>query len=134
MSISHPLHAFGVPLAFLFLGILANLSGRRDGSKEPIRNYFAVGTTGFLMSLGTTITDASRLIDTPEKLAPLLLWIIIFFLLVMVSINHDRYLSWKVCSDGKTLSDLKRPFIGIIIPNIVSIIAFVVYSNAINGS
>ncbi len=116
-------HIFGVPIIFVIIGALANRLGRRDGDTSPLKNLWAVGTIVFLMSLGSVAADIRSAPAT--DLLSYLGWIIVFIVLVLVSVDHDRYGSW-VRTNGEP-TDEKHTFWGIILPNLLSVSIFAVY-------
>ena len=117
-------HALGVPILLVLVGVLANRLGRRDGDTSQMRNLWAVGTTVFLMSLGSVAADIRNAPST--DLSKYLGWISIFIVLLFVSLDQDRYRSWQRDSHGNP-TDIKHMFWGILLPDIISIISFAIY-------
>jgi hypothetical protein len=113
-----------VPILFVLVGVLANRLGRRDSDISPMRNFWAVGTTVFLMSLGSVAADTRN--ASSADLNKYLGWIIIFIVLLFISLDQDRYRSWDRDDNGKP-TDIKNMFWGILLPDIVSVISFAIY-------
>jgi len=84
------------------------------------------------MSLGTAISDIAKL-ESDKDGSNILAWIIIFFVLVMVSLNVDRYRSWEI-DDSGTRTNTKRMWVGVIIPNVCSLLVYMAYSLAVTGN
>lgn len=115
---------FVIPLVFVAIGVFANRLGRQDGDSTPRINYFAVGTTVFIMSLATILAEVK--ITSLGALEGNFGWISIYLLCVFVSIDIDRYSSWKRCSAGLPTNE-KHLWRGIVLPNALGIAAFCLY-------
>ncbi|ELM0341309.1 hypothetical protein Q3051_004373, partial [Vibrio vulnificus] len=105
---------FVIPLAFVAVGVFANRLGRQDGDSTPKKNYYAVGTTVFVMSLATILAEVK--ITSSGSIEGSFGWISIYLLCVLVSIDIDRYSSWKRCPQGLPTNE-KHVWRGIVLPN-----------------
>ncbi len=60
------------------------------------------------------------------KLNELISWLVGVLFLVFVSVEHERFRSWKTDDSG---IPVRRPVIGVLIPALVSIVVFVAYQS-----
>jgi hypothetical protein len=81
-----------VPLMLMMVGVFAKRLGRRDGDNSPRSNDWAVGTTILLMLLGTVLGD---LRTAQGRTSELLAWLIGVLFTAFLSLDHDRFRSWK---------------------------------------
>jgi hypothetical protein len=118
------------PLIFLVMGVFANKLGRKDGDDSPRRNDWAVSTTVLLMTFGKVTADLLTRATASESqgrgVGGTVVWMLGIIAAVFISMEHDRYRSWVKDSDGK-LGKEKRVVVGILVPDIVSIIIFGAY-------
>lgn len=112
------------PLAFVVVGVYANRLGRKDGDDTPKSNYFAVGTSVFIMSLATILADIH--VNESGALEGNFGWVAIYLLCIFVSIDIDRYSSWVRCEQGLP-TEKKHLWRGILLPNLVGVCAFCAY-------
>jgi hypothetical protein len=112
------------PLIFVAVGVYANRLGCKDGDSTPRMNYYAVGTSVFIMSLATILADVH--VNTDGALEGNFGWVVIYLLCIFVSIDVDRYSSWVRCEDGFP-TEKKHLFRGVIIPNGLGVFAFCLY-------
>jgi len=117
-------HIFFVPLLFVLAGALANRLGRRDGDDTPMRNVWAVGTTVLLMTIGTVIADVKN--AAQGSVVNFVGWFIVVFVLMLVSVDNDRYRSWSRDNEKKPTKE-KDLVWGIWLPASVSYGTFVAY-------
>lgn len=115
----------GIPIVLMLVGVFAKRLGRPDGDDSPRINDWAVGTTILLMILGASLVDLKN-IGNPSDVSPHLGWVIGILLTVFISIDHDRFRSWIRGNDGLPLKR-KRLFVGVIIPDILSLVIFGFY-------
>ena len=114
----------GIPLSFVAVGAYATRLGRIDGDNTPTVNHFAVGTTVLIMSLATILSDIT--INSAGKLEGNFIWATLYLLFIFVSIDIDRFSSWK--RDDKGMPTNQKHLVrGIIIPNSFGVIAFCIY-------
>jgi hypothetical protein len=113
-------HVAVVPLGLLLVGVFAKRLGRRDGDDSPRRNDWAVGTTVLLMLLGTVLGDIRT--SQGGQISESVTWLIGVLFTAFLSIDHDRFRSWKRDHPGNPLRD-KRMFIGVItaVPTLLAI-------------
>jgi len=114
-----------LPFLFSIIGVFARRLGRHEHDKTPSRNDWAVATTVILMALGVMATDVRSLTD-PNQLVSVFLWLLGALCLLFLSVDHDRFRSWERDKEGKP-NGHKRIFIGIVVPDLISIAAFVSY-------
>lgn len=113
-----------VPLLLLLVGVFARRLGRRDGDKSPRGNDWAVGTTLLLMVLGTILGD----IRAPNASVTVsLMWLIGVLCTAFLSLDHDRYRSWKRDAATGVPTEEKRIWVGIIFPDILCLCVFGFY-------
>ena len=113
-----------VPLAFLLINVFVRRLGRRDGDKSPRRNDWAVATSVLMMVIATIVRDIQNTqIDPSGGLT----WIVVLLASVFVSTDHDRHRSWIHNPTTGTVTEHKRLWVGIVLPDIVSIVVFVGY-------
>jgi hypothetical protein len=121
-----------LPLSFAAVGVLAKKLGRRDGDDSPHINDWAIGTSVVLMTFGKIMAD---LIDSRGNPVPPTLvgisseihWELLGIILVIfIFLNHDRFTSWVKNAEGKP-DKWKRRFVGVIFPDLVSILIFACY-------
>ena len=115
----------GLPLIFLLIGVYARRLGRRDGDDTPRRNDWAVATSILLMTFGTVASDL-RNAKTGEEVAALLGWLIGLLIMLFISMDYDRHLAWERDESGLPKQG-KRLFVGILIPDSVSLLIFAIY-------
>lgn len=94
--------------------------GRRDGDDSPGRNDLAVSTVVLLMSVGGVLKDLGngRHINY--------YWLVGGFVALLISIDHDRKYSWILDGEGKP-SEKKAIFLGIVVPDVLALLAFFLY-------
>ena len=90
--------AIAIPIAFLFIGVYAKRLGRRDGDDSPRINDWAVSTSILLMTLGTVAADLKN-VKAAGDVIVLLLWVIGLLVCLFLSLDYDRYRSWKLDGD-----------------------------------
>lgn len=112
------------PLIFVGVGVYANRLGCKDGDDTPKINYFAVGTSVFIMSLATILADVH--LNTDGKIEGNFGWIAIYMLFIFISIDVDRYSSWERCEQGLP-TNKKHWFRGVIVPDVLGVSAFVLH-------
>jgi len=112
------------PLIFVTVGIYANRLGRKDGDDTPKINYFAVGTSVFIMSLATILADIH--VNEEGGVEGSFGWIVIYLLCIFVSIDLDRYSSWGRCDQGLP-TNKKHLWRGVVFPNALGVFAFCLY-------
>ena len=112
------------PIVFVIVGVLANRLGRKDGDNTPLVNYFAAGTTVLMMSLATIFGDVH--INSSGSVDGHFGWMLLFLLLIFISIDIDRYSSWERDCNGYP-TNRKNLFKGVLLPNFVGILAFIIY-------
>jgi len=78
-----------------------------------------------LMTLGTVAADLKNA-KSSEDLVILLLWVIGLLLCLFLSLDYDRYRSWKLDNTRKPLRE-KALMRGIILPDFLSAIIFTAY-------
>ena len=112
------------PLVFVAVGVYANRLGRKDGDETPKINYFAVGTSVFIMSLATILADIH--FNEQGYVEGNFGWVAVYLLCIFVSIDVDRYSSWVRCDQGLP-TEKKHLWRGVVFPNSLGIIAFCLY-------
>ncbi len=95
-----------VPLVLTMVGVFAKRLGRRDGDDSPRSNDWAVGTTVLLMLLGTVLGDIRT---AQAHVSELLAWLLGLLFTAFLSLDHDRFRSWKRDQQGLPLKE-KRIF------------------------
>lgn len=120
----------GVPILLMMVGLFAQRLGRRDNDPSPRRNDWAVATTVLLMALGVVLDDLWGSVGS--KVTTTLAWLIGLLVAIFFSIDHDRYGSWLRTPDGKP-TDRKSVFLGIFLPNLLSLIIFWIYQKSSDG-
>jgi hypothetical protein len=111
----------GLPICFLLIGVIARGLGRGGTDDTPNINDCAVCTTMLLMIFSIVVAD---LRTTKASIEDSLSWMLAIIVVILISIYHDRYFSWKTNSKGKLQ---KKLFIGVILPDLASIAVFVSY-------
>ena len=123
---SSAFHIVGVPLVFVLIGVFANRLGRHDGDTSPTENDWAVGTTTLLTALGVIAADLSAV--NTAKLLAVGGWFIGVLFALFISIDNDRFRSWKRDATGTPLSPGQKHILrGVILPNIFSCVIFIAY-------
>lgn len=117
-------HVFVTPILLLAVGIYARRLGRRDGDDSPRRNDLAAGTSVLLMTFGAIAADARS--AAGDSVVAVLAWLIILLCATFASVDHDRYQSWERTSDGQPRRT-KRWWVGIILPDVASVLLFAFY-------
>ena len=102
------------------LSAYARRLGRRDGDSSPGRNEAAVSTGVLLMIVGALLKDGAIGQYVPYN------WLLGSLGLLFVSIDHDRRNSWVWNTEGKA-TETKAWWRGIIIPDLVALLVFLVY-------
>lgn len=115
----------GLPLIFLLIGVYARRLGRRDGDDTPRRNDWAVATSLLLMTFGTVASDL-RNARTGEEIVALFGWLIGLLIMLFISMDYDRHLSWERDASDRPQKG-KRMFVGILIPDTLSLLIFALY-------
>ncbi len=110
-----------VPLMLMMVGVFAKRLGRRDGDNSPRSNDWAVGTTILLMLLGTVLGD---LRTAQGRTSELLAWLIGVLFTAFLSLDHDRFRSWKRNDKGLPQKE-KRLFVGVVLPDLLVLGSFV---------
>ena len=125
---SKTFHIIGIPLIFIFIGVFINRLGRRDGDNTPKINDWAVGTITLLTALGGIAADLSTqaIAKSEEDILPLVGWFILVFFALIISIDNDRYRSWKRNNRGFS-TNRKHILWGVIFPILLSGSIFVAY-------
>ncbi|MDJ0822403.1 MAG: hypothetical protein QNJ09_11430 [Paracoccaceae bacterium] len=124
-------NAYALPFVFVLLGVLANLLGKPDSQKHVYRNDFAVCSTVLLLSISTVFADAHAFQNSAEATAEAFLsWVLILVFCLMLSLVHDRITSWIDEANG-TPTYRKHLLWGIWLPNVVSVVIFMVYKASI---
>lgn len=120
-------HIFGIPLILVFIGVFANRLGRRDGEKSPPLNDWAVGTLILLTALGSISSDLPTAQNDKEFLN-FGSWFIGVLFTLFISLDNDRYRSWKRDRTGVPLEPSQKHLLfGVIIPNLIGFIIFIAY-------
>ena len=78
-----------------------------------------------LMSLGAVASDL-RSQTNASDIVGLMAWLLAFVFVTFLSIDHDRFRSWDRAADG-TLKETKRTWMGVVVPNLISILMFAAY-------
>ncbi len=118
-----------LPILFVVIGMLAKRLGRKDGDDSPRINDWAVSTSIILMTFGKIAAD---LVEFEGKTNPNVQthnpvwWLFGVLLTIFISIEHDRFRSWKKDENGLITKE-KSLFVGIILPNFASIMVFISY-------
>src|SRR3954469_13894982 len=115
---------WGIPIIFVLVGAYAKRLGRRDGDSSPWWDNWAVATSTLLMTVGTIVADIQR---QGAKSNELVAWLVGVLFLVFVSVEHERFRSWRVDNRGAVI---RKPIVGVLIPNLVSVVIFMAYQAA----
>jgi hypothetical protein len=107
----------------MMVGVFAKRLGRRDGDNSPRSNDWAVRTTILLMLLGTVLGD---LRTAQGRTSELLGWLIGLLFTAFLSLDHDRFRSWKRNDRGIPLKE-KRLFVGVVLPDLLCVGVFCLY-------
>lgn len=116
-----------VPLIFVFLGLFAKQLGRRDGDNTPPINDWAVGTSIVLMTISHISADLLAFEETDKKISTSVLVFILLLFFFLYSIYHDRNRSWKKDKQTGIKTGEKSLFVGVLLPNLISVILFIIY-------
>jgi len=120
-------HVLGVPFIFVCIGVFANRLGRHDGDNNPPLNDLAVGTITLITALGAIAADLPSA-KTDNDFLTFAGWFISVLFALFISIDNDRYRSWKRDKKGTPINPSeKHLFWGIILPNLFSVILFISY-------
>lgn len=120
---SNSFHVVVVPLLFVAIGIIANRLGRRDNDDSPKVNDFAIGTSTILMGIGSVFADLKA---KPDDAVTAVGWLAGMIVILMVSINNDRFSSWTRDANGFPTKE-KHPWKGVILPGLGALLVFVMY-------
>jgi hypothetical protein len=121
-----------LPLIFAAVGVIAKRLGRRDGDDSPFRNDWAIGTGVILMTFGKVAADLMeyKANAAPNNLPPIaseiFWWLFGMLLALFFFINHDRFGSWNKDATG-TVMRSKRMLVGVVMPDIISVLIFASY-------
>jgi hypothetical protein len=120
-----------IPVLLMLVGVLARRLGRRDGGDDTPRiNDAAVCTTMLLMCLTKIVAGlegaAHQNCEGGVDVIAGLRWLILIMASLFFSVDHDRYRSWKLNARRRP-TGIKRPLVGIVLPNSLSLVAFCTY-------
>jgi membrane protein YdbS with pleckstrin-like domain len=110
-----------IPIIFVLVGAYAKRLGRRDGDNSPWWENWAVATSTLLMTVGTIVADIQRQTANSRELVA---WLVGVLLFVFVSVEHERFRSWRLDGSGVAI---RKPIVGVLIPDMVSVVIFVAY-------
>lgn len=119
----------GLPIVFAIIGVFAKKLGKRDGDDSPHVNDWAVSTSVLMMTFGKVAADCAEFQSAIERKAGgenVFWWLIGILLSIFISIEHDRFRSWKKDKNNVVLKE-KKLLVGVIIPNLLSVLVFVSY-------
>lgn len=121
---SREFQIIGAPICFSFIGIYSRKLGRRDGDDTPKQNDWALSTTILLMCVSVILTDVKSI---STNLTDSIAWLALFLVMIFASLSHDRYNSWVRDKTTKLPTKHKSWFLGIILPNLISIALYASY-------
>ncbi len=117
-------HFIVVPLLFIIVGLTVSVLSKHSKETTHPRNYLAIGTTTLLMTLGLVFGDLYS--NTDENVSgEIVNWILIIIVILLSSASNDRYTSWVLDNNKNPVK--KAIFMGIIFPNLVSVVVLVYY-------
>ena len=111
------------PIIFLLISTYANRLSRKQDDRREGANDWAVATNLLIITLGIIFADAIS-----EQIADyfFVVWFVIIFCLVLLSIDYDRHFSWNRDKQKRPLKN-KRLYRGIIFPDLLSIFIHWIY-------
>lgn len=119
--------AISIPIIFVGIGLLAKWLGKRERDESTKTNDWAVNTSVILMTLSQIITDVTEQ-EAGNGIVAIPGWLVSLSVLwLFISLQIDRSWSWKKDKQTGILTNEKRVVVGIIIPNLISIIIFAGY-------
>ena len=119
----------GLPICFVLIGVFARKLGKRDGDDSPRINDWAVNTAVLMMTFAKVAGDCVDYHLSVNKKPGgenVFWWLFGVLLSIFVSIEHDRFRSWKKDKNGVILKE-KRLIIGVIVPDLLAVSIFAAY-------
>ena len=123
---SLPFQILVLPVILLLIGVFAKRLGKRDGDDSPGLNDWAVSTTVLLMTFSKVSADIPLVSQDLRELTETIFWLFGILFVIFLSIDHDRFRSWVKDATGHPTKD-KRLFIGVLWPDVLSILVFSAY-------